>query len=144
MRKLASLLLFVLLALGMSVQAVQAEESLVKITSQRDDNAITLTITSIVDSVIIQKVTVNRGHCIAVSPRDFLEFETAVEPLIKGKITGKAEAEKFAEELKTRFAARLVPAKLDYGRTLKVFVGTCNLLEVQVETDQGGWTFNWN
>jgi hypothetical protein len=97
-------------------------------------------ITALLDSVVIKEVQVNRGNCKAgdqvvadsmmeLSPSDAMAgFAALAGALINGPPV------KF-------------PVTLQYGKTLdfqwnKAF-GGCNVREVDVKTDEGAWTFNF-
>ena len=92
----------------------------------------TLHIASLVDFVTIKKVLVNRGNCkmdlFGAKPEDFSNYQEIVNiPLNK-----------------------LDPKKIQFNKTLEygkewVVDLKCNrVLEAQIATDKGEWTFNFN
>lgn len=70
-------------------------------------------VTSKVDKIEIQNVVVNRGNC---------------------KI----------EKIREMFGGKTLPKTLEYGETAEFsFSGPCSASEVEVDTDQGSWTWNY-
>jgi len=72
-------------------------------------------VTSISDSVTIKNVIVNKGNC-KYDKTDYFSTSYGV---------------------KTK---KMFPKKLVYGKELKITVLRCNILRVDVETNQGDWS----
>ena len=148
MKKLLSFGLFCLVVFSLLTPSAwaQPQECPYKAAWQsgKDGGSIVITLTAIVDSLTIHKVSVNRGNCVAMRPEDIMviAFE---EPLFKELAAGKISEAEFIKKANEKYSPRLVPAKLGFGDTLKIAsFASCKLLEIRVETDQGSWTTSFN
>ncbi|GAA9271195.1 hypothetical protein HpHA227_12930 [Helicobacter pylori] len=119
-------------------------------------------ISSKADSVTIQGVKLNRGNCVV----NFLPVEEAVQMglLILSQITPismqdfKDMASVYKEfDQKERVAnienkisqleqkgVMMEPQTLKFGESLKGISQGCNIIELEIQTDKGAWTFNFN
>lgn len=79
-----------------------------------------LIITSITDDVTVDKVIVNKGNCNFESNTDII--------YVDGKVKG----------------IPLLPRKLGYGDQFEIRLRKCNVLRVDVTTNKGDWTLNYN
>jgi len=77
-------------------------------------------VTSISDSVTIKNVIVNKGNC----KYDKIDYYTTSS----------------YHEVKSK---KMFPKKLVYGKELKITVLRCNILRVDVETNQGDWSVEY-
>ncbi|GAA9068359.1 hypothetical protein BTM356_18420 [Helicobacter pylori] len=119
-------------------------------------------ISSKVDSVTIQGVKLNRGNCVV----NFLPVEEAVQMglLILSQITPismqdfkdmasvykeldqkerVANIENKISQLKQK-GVMMEPQTLKFGEKIEGFSQGCNIIEAEIQTDKGAWTFNFN
>ncbi|GAA8245164.1 hypothetical protein HpHA170_14420 [Helicobacter pylori] len=119
-------------------------------------------ISSKADSVTIQGVKLNRGNCVV----NFLPVEEAVQMglLILSQITPismqdfkdmasvykeldqkerVANIENKISQLKQK-GVMMEPQTLKFGESLKGISQWCNIIEAEIQTDKGAWTFNFN
>jgi len=100
------------------------QEMAVKISSEKYYNEFSksyipqVVITSISDDVTIENVVINKGNC----------------KYLKEEMYGTYK------HPKTR---KIFPKKLDYGKKLKITVQRCDVLRVDIETNQGDWSVEY-
>ncbi len=124
-------------------------------------------ISSKVDSVTIQGVKLNRGNCVVsfvseeemvqgaslailtgvlsqitlISMQDFKDMASVYEEL--GQKEGVANIENKISQLKQK-GVMMEPQTLKFGESLKGISQGCNIIEAEIQTDKGTWTFNFN
>ncbi|GAA8692656.1 hypothetical protein oki288_14760 [Helicobacter pylori] len=119
-------------------------------------------ISSKVDSVTIQGVKLNRGNCVV----NFVPVEEAVQMglLILSQITPismqdfkdmasvykefdqkerVANIENKISQLKQK-GVIIEPQTLKFGEKIKGISQGCDIIEAEIQTDKGAWTFNFN
>ncbi|WP_231217605.1 hypothetical protein [Helicobacter pylori] len=135
-------------------------ESLVEI--EKNDSNSTLKIISKVDSVTIQGVKLNRGNCVVnFVPRETLEMSifipiTSIIPISMQDLKDMAGTYKVFNQ-KERVAnienrisqlkqkgVMMEPQSLKFGESLKGISEGCNIIEAEIQTDKGTWTFNFD
>lgn len=83
----------------------------------------TIVITAVSDNITINYIKTNRGNC-NIQPNSSDASATALYKL--ANLTP-------------------LPATLEFGKSYSYNPSDCaNILEVEVETNKGSWTFNWN
>ncbi len=107
-------------------------------------------ISSKADSVTIQGVKLNRGNCVVsfspiyarlISVQDFKD-EAHTYEYIKDK-KSLAEMQNKISQLKQK-SVMMEPQTLKFGESLKGISQGCNIIEAEIQTDKGSWTFNFN
>ena len=128
-------------------QSAQAQTQVCpyKMTWRRDVNGdVFLTITSIIDLLTINKVVVNRGNCSTMNAGQLNDFLYAMKIVAASVMAGKiseSEAKTAVDEMNKKVdISNSLPVELKYGNVLEIFLGKCNLLEANAETDHGNWT----
>ncbi|MGN8439670.1 hypothetical protein ACR9LA_07290 [Helicobacter pylori] len=119
-------------------------------------------ISSKVDSVTIQGVKLNRGNCAVnfVPVREALQMGvlSQVTPISIQDFKDMASAYKtFEDDQKERLAniankisqleqkgVMMEPQALKFGEKIKGFSQGCDIIEAEIQTDKGAWTFNFN
>ncbi|MFP6045318.1 hypothetical protein ACLF81_03765 [Helicobacter pylori] len=123
-------------------------------------------ISSRVDSVTIQGVKLNRGNCVVsfiseeeMAQRAGLAILTGVLPIIPISMQDFKDMASFYKEIgqKERVAniqnkisqleqkgVMMEPQTLKFGESLKGISQGCNIIEAEIQTDKGAWTFNFN
>ncbi len=117
-------------------------------------------ISSKADSATIQGVKLNRDNCVV----NFVPVEEAVQMGILSQITpismqdfkdmasvykefGQKERvaniENRISQLKQK-GVMMEPQTLKFGESLKGISQGCNIIEAEIQTDKGAWTFNFN
>ncbi|GAA7793324.1 hypothetical protein JP0177_14550 [Helicobacter pylori] len=119
-------------------------------------------ISSKVDSVTIQGVKLNRGNCVV----NFVPVEEAVQMglLILSQITPisvqdfkdmasvykefdqkerVANIENRISQLKQK-GVMMEPQTLKFGKKIEGISQGCDIIEAEIQTDKGTWTFNFN
>ncbi|MCH4602142.1 hypothetical protein [Helicobacter pylori] len=117
-------------------------------------------ISSKADSVTIQGVKLNRGNCVV----NFVPVREAVQMGVLSQITPismqdfkdmasvykefdqkerVANIENRISQLKQK-GVMMEPQTLKFGESLKGTSQGCNIIEVEIQTDKGAWTFNFN
>lgn len=119
-------------------------------------------ISSKADSVTIQGVKLNRGNCVV----NFLPVEEAVQMglLILSQITPismqdfkdmasvykeldqkerVANIENKISQLKQK-GVMMEPQTLKFGEKIEGISQGCDIIEAEIQTDKGAWTFNFN
>ncbi|MFB1325875.1 hypothetical protein [Helicobacter pylori] len=117
-------------------------------------------ISSKVDSVTIQGVKLNRGNCVV----NFIPVREAVQMGVLSQITPismqdfKDMASVYKEfDQKEKVAnienkisqleqkgVMMEPQILKFGESLKGISQGCNIIEAEIQTNKGSWTFNFN
>ncbi|WQS08246.1 hypothetical protein KVE43_01135 [Helicobacter pylori] len=107
-------------------------------------------ISSKVDSVTIQGVKLNRGNCVVsfsqiyarpISMQDFKDEASAYE-YIKDK-EKLAKMQNKISQLEQK-GVMMEPQTIKFGENLKGISKECNIIEAEIQTDKGSWTFNFN
>ncbi|GAA8532689.1 hypothetical protein KYTH09_06600 [Helicobacter pylori] len=117
-------------------------------------------ISSKADSVTIQGVKLNRGNCVV----NFVPVREAVQMGVLSQITPismqdfkdmasvykefdqkerVANIENGISQLKQK-GVMMEPQTLKFGESLKGISQGCNIIEAEIQTDKGTWTFNFN
>ncbi|GAA7473720.1 hypothetical protein MMM100_14830 [Helicobacter pylori] len=117
-------------------------------------------ISSKVDSVTIQGVKLNRGNCVV----NFVPVREAVQMGVLSQITPISmqdfkdmasvykefdQKEKLANienkisQLKQK-GVMMEPQTLKFGESLKGISQGCGIIEAEIQTNKGSWTFNFN
>ncbi len=102
-------------------------------------------ISSKVDSVTIQGVKLNRGNCVvnfkggAMSIEDLKNAESFMGMLDMPM----GETENRISQLKQK-GVMMEPQTLKFGESLKGISQGCNIIEAEIQTDKGTWTFNFD
>ncbi|GAA8028907.1 hypothetical protein HpMS70_15730 [Helicobacter pylori] len=129
---------------------------------EKNDFNSTLKIISKVDSVTIQGVKLNRGNCVVnFVPRETLEMSifipiTSIIPISMQDLKDMAGTYKVFNQ-KERVAnienrisqlkqkgVMMEPQSLKFGESLKGISEGCNIIEAEIQTDKGAWTFNFD
>ncbi len=129
---------------------------------EKNDSNSTLKIISKVDSVTIQGVKLNRGNCVVnFVPRETLEMSifipiTSIIPISMQDLKDMAGTYKVFNQ-KERVAnienrisqlkqkgVMMEPQSLKFGESLKGISEGCNIIEAEIQTDKGAWTFNFD
>ncbi|UOR43622.1 hypothetical protein [Helicobacter pylori] len=119
-------------------------------------------ISSKADSVTIQGVKLNRGNCVVnFVPRETLEMSifipiTSIIPISMQDLKDMAGTYKVFNQ-KERVAnienrisqlkqkgVMMEPQSLKFGESLKGISEGCNIIEAEIQTDKGAWTFNFD
>ncbi len=129
---------------------------------EKNDSNSTLKIISKVDSVTIQGVKLNRGNCVVnFVPRETLEMSifipiTSIIPISMQDLKDMADTYKVFDQ-KERVAnienrisqlkqkgVMMEPQSLKFGENLNGISEGCNIIEAEIQTDKGAWTFNFD
>ncbi|WQZ22703.1 hypothetical protein KVM56_06565 [Helicobacter pylori] len=104
------------------------------------------------DSVTIQGVKLNRGNCAvsfsqvyarSISVQDFKDEASGYEyKYIKDK-KGLADMQNKISQLEQK-GLMMEPQTLKFGESLKGISQGCNIIEAEIQTNKGTWTFNFN
>ncbi|GAA6806462.1 hypothetical protein BTM505_13430 [Helicobacter pylori] len=122
-------------------------ESPVKMTANSEGD---FQISSKVDSVTIQGVKLNRGNCVVsfsqvsyrpISIQDFKDEASAYE-YVKDK-KKLADMQNKISQLEQK-GMMMEPQTLKFGEKIKGFSQGCDIIEAEIQTDKGAWTFNFN
>ncbi|KNE14385.1 hypothetical protein [Helicobacter pylori] len=133
-------------------------ESLVEI--EKNDSNSTPKIISKVDSVTIQGVKLNRGNCVVnfvpietvqmsvfipiitpISMQDFKDMASVYKEFDqKERVTN---IENKISQLKQK-GVMMEPQTLKFGEKIKGISQGCDIIEAEIQTDKGAWTFNFN
>ncbi|MUU44539.1 hypothetical protein F7229_07615 [Helicobacter pylori] len=107
-------------------------------------------ISSRVDSVTIQGVKLNRGNCVvrfsqvyaqSISMQDFKDMASVYKEFDqKEKV---ANIENKISQLEQK-GLMMEPQILKFGESLKGISQGCNIIEAEIQTNKGSWTFNFN
>ncbi|GHS56483.1 hypothetical protein VN1171_12980 [Helicobacter pylori] len=111
-------------------------------------------ISSRVDSVTIQGVKLNRGNCAVnfvseetlglvtpISIQDFKDMASVYE--ILGYDKKRADMQNKISQLEQK-GLMMKPQALKFGESLKGISQGCDIIEVEIQTNKGTWTFNFN
>ncbi|GAA7671547.1 hypothetical protein FIM73_02230 [Helicobacter pylori] len=117
-------------------------------------------ISSKADSVTIQVVKLNRGNCVVnfvpvreavqmgvlsqitpISMQDFKDMASIYKEF--GQKERVANIENRISQLKQK-GVMMEPQTLKFGESLKGTSQGCNIIEAEIQTDKGAWTFNFN
>ncbi|GAA6987728.1 hypothetical protein VN0211_14930 [Helicobacter pylori] len=119
-------------------------------------------ISSKADSVTIQGVKLNRGNCVVnfvpiekvaplavlsneipilISMQDFKDMASVYE--IFNQKEGLANIENKISQLEQK-GVMMEPQTLKFGESLKGFSQGCNIIEAEIQTNKGTWTFSFN
>ncbi|MCQ2768086.1 hypothetical protein JT083_04345 [Helicobacter pylori] len=116
-------------------------------------------ISSKVDSVTIQGVKLNRGNCAVnfvpvetldlfalglitpISIQDFKDMASVYETLDQKERLANIENKISQLEQK---GLMMKPQALKFGESLKGISQGCDIIEAEIQTNKGAWTFNFN
>ncbi|GAA8470249.1 hypothetical protein HpBT252_00760 [Helicobacter pylori] len=117
-------------------------------------------ISSKADSVTIQGVKLNRGNCVVnfvpvretvqmgvlsqitpISVQDFKDMASVYKEFDQKERV--ANIENKISQLKQK-GVMMEPQTLKFGESLKGISQGCNIIEAEIQTDKGAWTFNFN
>ncbi len=125
-------------------------------------------ISSKADSVTIQGVKLNRGNCVVnfvpveetvqavvlqmgvlgqavqitpISMQDFKDMASVYKEFNQKERV--ANTENKISQLKQK-GVMMEPQSLKFGESLKGFSQGCNIIEAEIQTDKGAWTFNFD
>ncbi|GAA9151765.1 hypothetical protein BTM352_15350 [Helicobacter pylori] len=118
-------------------------------------------ISSKADSVTIQGVKLNRDNCVVnfvpsdqmgsllilglVTPifsmQDFKDMASVYKELDQKEMV--ANIENKISQLKQK-GVMMEPQTLKFGEKIKGFSQGCDIIEAEIQTDKGAWTFNFN
>ncbi|MDZ5338465.1 hypothetical protein [Helicobacter pylori] len=95
-------------------------------------------ISSRVDSVTIQGVKLNRGNCVvnlipAAQIGPLSQIDGLSSLILLSQITQLGQKGVMKE-----------PKTLKFGEKIEGFSRGCNIIEAEIQTDKGSWTFNFN
>ncbi|GAA6923299.1 hypothetical protein HpHUE2_14120 [Helicobacter pylori] len=106
------------------------------------------------DSVTIQGVKLNRGNCAVnfvseetlglvtpISIQDFKDMASVYEILGYGK--KRADMQNKISQLEQK-GLMMKPQALKFGESLKGISQGCDIIEAEIQTNKGTWTFNFN
>ncbi|GAA9251942.1 hypothetical protein HpHA223_10270 [Helicobacter pylori] len=125
-------------------------------------------ISSKADSVTIQGVKLNRGNCVVnfVPVRETVQTDAVLMDVLMGVLQiapisvqdfkdmasvykefdqkeRVANIENKISQLKQK-GVMMEPQTLKFGESLKGISQGCNIIEAEIQTDKGTWTFNFN
>ncbi|WQW17794.1 hypothetical protein KVK52_06660 [Helicobacter pylori] len=116
-------------------------------------------ISSKADSVTIQGVKLNRGNCVVnfvpvretvqdalsqitlISMQDLKDMASVYKEFDQKERV--ANIENKISQLKQK-GVMMEPQTLKFGESLKGISQGCNIIEAEIQTDKGAWTFNFN
>ncbi|GAA9978454.1 hypothetical protein VN0963_14990 [Helicobacter pylori] len=117
-------------------------------------------INSKVDSVTIQGVKLNRGNCVVnfvlvreavqmgvlsqitpISVQDFKDMASVYKEFDQKERV--ANIENRISQLKQK-GVMMEPQTLKFGEKIKGISRGCDIIEAEIQTDKGAWTFNFN
>ncbi|GAA8466000.1 hypothetical protein HpBT241_15080 [Helicobacter pylori] len=132
-------------------------ESPVKMTANSEG---VFQISSKADSVTIQGVKLNRGNCVVnfvpvretvqmgvlsqitpISVQDFKDMASVYKEFDQKERVANIENKISQLEQK---GVMMEPQTLKFGEKIKGFSQGCNIIEAEIQTDKGAWTFNFN
>ncbi len=112
------------------------------------------------DSVTTQGIKLNRGNCVVnfvpveetvqmgvlsqitpISVQDFKDMASVYKEI--GQKERVANIENRISQLKQK-GVMMKPQSLKFGESLKGFSQGCNIIEAEIQTDKGAWTFNFD
>ncbi|GAA9197930.1 hypothetical protein BTM361_15460 [Helicobacter pylori] len=117
-------------------------------------------IVSKADSVTIQGVKLNRGNCVVnfvlvreavqmgvlsqitpISMQDFKDMASVYKEFNQKERVANIENKISQLEQK---GVMMEPQTLNFGEKIKGFSQGCDIIEAEIQTDKGAWTFNFN
>ncbi len=117
-------------------------------------------ISSKADSVTIQGVKLNRGNCVVnfvpvreavqmgvlslitpISMQDFKDMASVYKELDQKERVANIENKISQLEQK---GVMMEPQTLKFGEKIKGISQGCDIIEAEIQTDKGAWTFNFN
>ncbi|MFP6273845.1 hypothetical protein ACLGDS_07810 [Helicobacter pylori] len=117
-------------------------------------------ISSKADSVTIQGVKLNRGNCVVnfvpvreavqmgvlsqitpISMQDFKDMASVYKEFDQKEMVANIQNKISQLEQKS---VMMEPQTLKFGESLKGISQGCNIIEAEIQTDKGSWTFNFN
>ncbi|WP_101002756.1 hypothetical protein [Helicobacter pylori] len=107
-------------------------------------------ISSKADSVTIQGVKLNRGNCVvrffqvyarSISVQDFKDMASVYKEFDQKERLANIENKISQLEQK---GVMMEPQTLKFGESLKGISQGCNIIEAEIQTNKGSWTFNFN
>ncbi len=116
-------------------------------------------ISSKADSVTIQGMKLNRGNCVVnfvpaeemvqmvvlqitpISMQDLKDMASLYKTLNNKERVANIENKISQLEQK---GVMMEPQTLKFGESLKGISEGCNIIEAEIQTDKGAWTFNFN
>ncbi|GAA8655606.1 hypothetical protein HpBT333_14420 [Helicobacter pylori] len=117
-------------------------------------------ISSKADSVTIQSVKLNRGNCVVnfvpvrevvqmgvlsqitpISMQDFKDMASVYKEFDQKK--SLADMQNKISQLEQK-GLMMEPQTLKFGESLKGISQGCNIIESEIQTDKGAWTFNFD
>ncbi|MFP6070812.1 hypothetical protein [Helicobacter pylori] len=117
-------------------------------------------ISSKADSVTIQGVKLNRGNCVVsfvpvreafqmgvlsqitpISMQDFKDMASVYKEFDQKEMVANIQNKISQLEQK---GVMMEPQTLKFGESLKGISQGCNIIEAEIQTDKGSWTFNFN
>ncbi len=114
-------------------------------------------ISSKVDSVTIQGVKLNRGNCavnfvpeealglftpsILISIKDFKDMASVYEMLGQKEVV--ADMQNKISQLKQK-GVMMEPQTLKFGEKIEGISQGCDIIEAEIQTNKGTWTFNFD
>ncbi|MCQ2870547.1 hypothetical protein JT225_03350 [Helicobacter pylori] len=114
-------------------------------------------ISSRVDSVTIQGVKLNRGNCVVnfVPVREVLQMGLLVTPISIQDFKDMASVYEISNQKESanienkisqleQKGLMMEPQTLKFGESLEGISRGCNIIEAEIQTDKGAWTFNFN
>ncbi|WRD69850.1 hypothetical protein E5E62_06760 [Helicobacter pylori] len=102
-------------------------------------------ISSKADSVTIQGVKLNRGNCVVNfkgGPMSIEDLKNA-ESFMGMLDMPMGETENRISQLEQK-GVMMEPQTLKFGESLKGISQGCDIIEAEIQTDKGVWTFNFN
>ncbi|GAA8194465.1 hypothetical protein HpDR15_13870 [Helicobacter pylori] len=112
-------------------------------------------ISSKVDSVTIQGVKLNRGNCAVnfapsgatlISIQDLKDMASVYKIFKNDQVDQKktlANIENKISQLEQK-GVMMEPQALKFGEKIKGFSQGCDIIETEIQTDKGAWTFNFD
>ncbi|GHS36975.1 hypothetical protein JP0121_14800 [Helicobacter pylori] len=97
------------------------------------------------DSVTIQGVKLNRGNCVVNfkgGPMSIEDLKNA-ESFMGMLDMPMGETENRISQLKQK-GVIIEPQTLKFGEKIKGISQGCDIIEAEIQTDKGAWTFNFN
>ncbi len=107
-------------------------------------------ISSKADSVTIQGVKLNRGNCVvsfsqvsyrSISMQDFKDEASVYKEFVQKERVANIENKISQLEQK---GVMMEPQTLKFGEKIEGISQGCNIIEAEIQTDKGTWTFNFN
>ncbi len=102
-------------------------------------------IKSKVDSVTIQGVKLNRGNCVVNFKGGPMSMENLkdAESFMGMLDMPMGETENRISQLKQK-GVMMEPQTLKFGEKIEGISQGCDIIEAEIQTDKGSWTFNFN